>query len=281
MKRRIKYFFKNLKSRKRLKVFGPHAKGIIFESENGLISLPIGDTTIGKGLGFKGQWDIKEINKIIDICDDTDVIYVIGTHVGTLLIPLAKKVKQIVGYEANENTYNYMQMNLRLNQVNNATLYNYAVGDEKKEVMFYQNKVNTGGSKIMPIKDSILYNYDNPNKVLVQMIVLDNHANEQQLPQPDGFIMDIEGAEYFALKGMQKSLSKVKFLYVEYVPHHLENVSNVSNEDFLNLITPHFNKATFLKKNTIISFQKGTSELLNYLNNLQEKGNAEDILFER
>jgi len=281
MKRRIKYFLKNRKSRKRSKIFGPYAKGIIFETENGLISLPIGDTGIGKDLGFKGQWDIKEINEIIDICDDTDVIYVIGTHVGTLVIPLAKKVKHIIGYEANENTYTYMQMNLRLNQVNNTTLYNYAVGDEKKKVIFYQNKVNTGGSKIKPFKDSVLYDYDNPNKVTVQMIVLDDHVTEQQLPKPDGYIMDIEGAEYFALKGMQKSLRTVKFLYVEYVPHHLENVSNVTNEDFLDLITPHFNKATFLKKHKTISIQNNMLELLGYLNDLQVKGQAEDILFER
>lgn len=281
MKKKIKYFFKNLKSKKRIKVFGSNAKGIIYETQNGIIALPIEDTTIGRELGFKGNWDINEINKIIDICDSNDCIYVIGTHVGTLLIPLASKVKKIVGYEANDNTFWYMNMNLCLNRINNVVLFNKAVGDENKTVKFYQNKVNTGGSKIKPIKDSILYNYDQPSEVSVDMIALDRHIIDEKLPTPTGFIIDIEGSEYFALIGMQNSLKSAKFLYIEYVPHHLENVSNVNNSQFLDLICPHFKKATFLKNYKVISINDNYSEILNYLNVLREKSVAEDILFEK
>lgn len=281
MKKKIKYFFKNFKSQKRKKIFGPYAEGVIYNSENGIIALPIEDTTIGKELGFKGNWDIKEITKIINSCESDDTIYVIGTHVGTLLIPLAKKVNQIVGYEANENTFWFMQMNLCLNKIKNVSLFNYAVGDKKKEVKFYQNKVNTGGSKIKPIKDSILYNYDKPNEVIIQMIALDEHIKDLKLPQPSGFIMDIEGAEYFALQGMQTSLVSAKFLYIEYVPHHLKNVSNKNNKDFLSLITTHFDKATFLKNNKVIKIQDDGFDILEYLDFLESNNIADDILFEK
>ena len=151
----------------------------------------------------------------------------IGTHVGTLLVPLAKRVKSVIGFEANENTFWYMQMNLCLNRVENATLFQKAVGNENKKIAFYQNTVNTGGSKIKPIKDSILYNYENPIEVEVEMVALDPFIAAENLTAPNGIIMDIEGAEFYALNGMQKTLSKVRFLYIEYVPHHLQNVSNV------------------------------------------------------
>ncbi|WP_299112779.1 FkbM family methyltransferase [uncultured Winogradskyella sp.] len=277
---KLKYFFKNLKSQKRKKIFGEHAKGIIYESQNGVIALPIEDITIGKSLGFKGHWDINEANKIKDKCSEDDIVYVIGTHVGTLLIPLAKKVKQIIGYEANENTHWYAEKNLDLNDTKNVTIYNYAVGNENKEVEFYQSTVNTGGSKIKPIKEAAQYTYDNPKTVKVDMVVLDEHIKQQNLPEPTGFIMDIEGAEYFALQGMQESLKKVKFLYVEYVPHHLENVSNVSKEVFMELILPHFKTASFIKRNKTFSLENESNEFFDYLNELQLNDKAEDILFE-
>ncbi len=277
---KLKYFLKNLKSKKRSKLLGPHAKGIIYDSENGLIALPVEDITIGKNLGFKGKWDIEEIHKISDKCTSDDTIYVIGTHVGTLLIPLAKKVKHIVGYEANENTHWYMQKNLMLNDVKNTTLFNYAVGDSNKTIEFYQSKVNTGGSKIKPVKDAEQYTYDNPDTVEVEMIVLDEHIKNNNLPKPTAYIMDIEGAEYFALQGMQNSLKDVRFLYVEFVPHHLENVSNTSIDEFMALITPHFKSATILKKDIVFSLENQSEAFFDYLKDLQNNNNAEDILFE-
>ena len=231
MSKKLKYFFRTLKSKKRKKIFGPNAKGIIYDSKNGYMALPISDITIGKNLGFKGHWNFNEIQKLLQQTTQDDVIYFIGTHVGTLLVPIAKKVKTVVGFEANEDTFWFIKANLCLNKISNATIFNKAVGDGAKKVTFYKNTVNTGGSKIKPIKDSILYNYDNPKQVEVDMVGLDPFIAEQSLTPPSGIIMDIEGAEYFALKGMQATLAEVRFLYVEFVPHHLQNVSNTSVEN--------------------------------------------------
>ena len=208
-----------------------------------------------------------------------DVIYFIGTHVGTLLVPIAKKVKTVVGFEANEDTFWFIKANLCLNKISNATIFNKAVGDGAKKVTFYKNTVNTGGSKIKPIKDSILYNYDNPKQVEIDMVALDPFIAEQSLTPPSGIIMDIEGAEYFALKGMQATLAKVRFLYVEFVPHHLQNVSNTSVEKFIKTITPHFSKAIFLKDNTQFDISSSEKELVKHLKTLEKNNVADDILF--
>ncbi len=55
MSKKLKYFFRTLKSKKRKKIFGPNAKGIIYDSKNGYMALPISDITKGKNLGFKGH----------------------------------------------------------------------------------------------------------------------------------------------------------------------------------------------------------------------------------
>jgi FkbM family methyltransferase len=279
MSKKLKYFFRTLKSKKRKKIFGPNAKGIIYDSKNGYMALPISDITIGKNLGFKGHWNFNEIQKLLQQTTQDDVIYFIGTHVGTLLVPIAKKVKTVVGFEANEDTFWFIKANLCLNKISNATIFNKAVGDGAKKVTFYKNTVNTGGSKIKPIKDSILYNYDNPKQVEVDMVALDPFISEQSLTLPSGIIMDIEGAEYFALKGMQATLAKVRFLYVEFVPHHLQNVSNTSVEKFLKTMTPHFSKAIFLKDNTQFDISSSEKELVKHLKTLEKNNVADDILF--
>ena len=279
MSKKLKYFFRTLKSKKRKKIFGPNAKGIIYDSKNGYMALPISDITIGKNLGFKGHWNFNEIQKLLQQTTQDDVIYFIGTHVGTLLVPIAKKVKTVVGFEANEDTFWFIKANLCLNKISNATIFNKAVGDGAKKVTFYKNTVNTGGSKIKPIKDSILYNYDNPKQVEVDMVALDPFIAEQSLTPPSGIIMDIEGAEYFALKGMQATLAKVRFLYVEFVPHHLQNVSNTSVEKFLKTMTPHFSKAIFLKDNTQYDISSSEKELVKHLKTLEKNNVADDILF--
>ncbi|MDC1362562.1 FkbM family methyltransferase [Flavobacteriaceae bacterium] len=279
MSKKLKYFFRTLKSKKRKKIFGPNAKGIIYDSKNGYMALPISDITIGKNLGFKGHWNFNEIQKLLQQTTKDDIIYFIGTHVGTLLVPIAKKVKTVVGFEANEDTFWFIKANLCLNKISNATIFNKAVGDGAKKVTFYKNTVNTGGSKIKPIKDSILYNYDNPKQVEVDMVALDPFIAEQSLTPPSGIIMDIEGAEYFALKGMQATLAKVRFLYVEFVPHHLQNVSNTSVEKFLKAITPHFSKAIFLKDNTQFDISSSEKELVKHLKTLEKNNVADDILF--
>ena len=279
MSKKLKYFFRTLKSKKRKKIFGPNAKGIIYDSKNGYMALPISDITIGKNLGFKGHWNFSDIQKLLQQTTQDDVIYFIGTHVGTLLVPIAKKVKTVVGFEANEDTFWFIKANLCLNKISNATIFNKAVGDGAKKVTFYKNTVNTGGSKIKPIKDSILYNYDNPKQVEVDMVALDPFIAEQSLTPPSGIIMDIEGAEYFALKGMQATLAKVRFLYVEFVPHHLQNVSNTSVEKFLKTITPHFSKVIFLKDNTQFDISSSEKELVKHLKTLEKNNVADDILF--
>ncbi|MDX1462409.1 MAG: FkbM family methyltransferase [Marinirhabdus sp.] len=281
MNKTLKYYFRNKKSLKRKKILGPFAKGVVYETENGVISMPVEDLTIGKELGFKGKWDMDEINLLLDAVTPSDTIYIVGTHVGTLLVPIAKKVNQVVGYEANENTFWFMQMNLCLNKLTNVQLFHKAVGNEKKVVRFYQNSVNTGGSKIKPVTDSILYNYDQPNEVSVDMLPLDAHIKDEGLPKANGIIMDIEGAEYVALQGMQKTLSEVRFLYVEFVPHHLQNVADIDVAQFLETIAPHFNQAHFVRNGDKIAMENTSDELLSYLESMMNNNKSDDILFSK
>lgn len=80
-----------------------------------------------------------------------------------------------------------------------------------------------------------MYYYDQPDTVPVRMKELDGIFDKDF----DLIFMDIEGSEHYALMGMQSVLSRAKALVVEFIPHHLVNVSGVTVDESLLNIYPH------------------------------------------
>ncbi len=280
MNKKLKYTFLKLKSSLRNKLLGKYAIGVIYETKNGKIAAPINDLMVGKKLGHKGEYDMSEVNTIKGFIEPTDTIYVVGVHWGTLLIPLSKHCENIVGYEANPRTFSFLETNLLLNKIENVSLFNNAAGDSSRTVKFYTSTINSGGSKIKPKVDKYMYKYDNPDTIEVDMIAIDEHILANKLDAAQGIIMDIEGAEYYALQGMTNTLKSSKFLYIEYVPHHLENVSNTSNSDFFNLILPYYNTVTFMNnKSESFNIQNDRDRFLSYVDELKSTGKSDNILF--
>lgn len=282
MGNRLKYSVKKLKSYLRSKIFGKYAIGVIYDTKNGRISAPIGDLQVGRKLGKKGEYDLSEVNLIKTLISPSDTMLFVGVHWGTLLIPISKCCHSIIGYEANPNTFYFLENNLKINDVDNAKLFNLAAGDSEKKIEFYLSRINTGGSKIKPQIDDYMYNYDNPEVVEVDMVNVDNHLNKFDMPAPNGIIMDIEGSEFYALQGMANTLQKSDFLYIEYVPHHLKNISKTTNKTFFDLIFPYYNKVKSMG-NSGQSFDliENKNEFMAYINQLTKQDKADNLLFSK
>jgi FkbM family methyltransferase len=167
-----------------------------------------------------------------------------------------------------------------MNDAVNVRLYNLAVGDSARKIEFYQNRSNSGGSKIKPQTDQYFYTYDSPKTIQVPMISLDDHIRAEQLPSPNGIIMDIEGAEHLALKGMPQTLTRARFLYIEYVPHHLQNVSGVTNDEFFALLLPHFDEVRFMRSRPgAINLKSHLQEFKTIMDGYFQAGQSDDLLF--
>ncbi|WP_158280867.1 FkbM family methyltransferase [Pararcticibacter amylolyticus] len=224
------------------RLFGTHAKSVLFETHNGaLLSSPM-DTEINRRLGHHGQYDLDKIHFLNKIIKKDYTVYFLGVHIGTLLIPLSYHANKVIGFEANPDTFEYLKYNLLLNNVSNAAIFNLGVYDKYGTSLFYKNKANTGGSKIKPHSDQFIYNYDQPTETIIKTVCLDDFVSSNGLPYPDVMIVDIEGAEYAALKMAGQCLSNCKYLYIEFVPHHLSNVANIDVNEFLSVIVPYFTK---------------------------------------
>lgn len=258
------------------RLFGTYAKSILFETHNGaLLSTPM-DTEINRRLGHFGQYDLDKINFLSKIIKVNYTLYFLGVHIGTLLVPLSRYANKVLGFEANPDTFEFLKYNLCLNNVSNAAVFNFGVYDKQGTSLFYKNKANTGGSKIKPHNDQFIYNYDQPTETIVKTICLDEFVSFNRLPLPDVMIVDIEGAEYAALKMAGQCLSNCKYLYVEFVPHHLSNVANIDVNEFLSVITPYFNKMIIVNSS---NHEFSGEDINKVLADLYAKGVCVDLLF--
>ena len=235
---RLNLGLKKIKSKRIRKKLGHNIKAIITNSENGLFAVDPEDLEVGQKLR-SGGFGIEEVQRLKKFINNKSKVLIVGTHIGSLAIPLSKHCKEVTAIEANPNTYELLEINLQLNNAENITPHNIFASDSQEKVEFLLNTVNSGGSKRKPKKSSFLYDFDNP-----EIIELESHRLDDYLPEHDYdlILLDIEGSEYFAMKGMKDILSNCKTLVVEFLPHHLKNVADIDVETFLSVLPGHFTK---------------------------------------
>ncbi|WP_419193858.1 FkbM family methyltransferase [Novipirellula herctigrandis] len=255
-------------------MLGPHVKALLVQSESHLFLVDPEDYGVGRQLRLKGMYGEDELARLLPTITPESNVLVVGTHVGTLAIPLAGHCRAVSAIEANPVTFELLQANIAINRVSNLTAYNIAASDRQQELKFLVNRSNSGGSKIVPQKKEYQYYSDKPDEITVPGFPLDDKFPDQAF---DLIVMDIEGSEYFALRGMENILNQAKTLVVEFVPHHLRNVSNVSIEQFLEPLAM-FDSLTVPSLNKTV----GKDQFHNCLRQLYDSDQSDDgLLFQR
>ena len=255
---RMVFFLKTRKSRKMRKSLGTNIRAIITQSSNGLFAVDPEDLEVGEKLR-KGGFGLDEIERIKSLISDDSRVLIVGSHIGSLVIPISRHCKEVVAIEANPKTYELLSLNLRLNNIENVVSHNIAASEKTEIITFFLNTVNSGGSKRAPKQSHFMYEYDSPERVEIQGHALDTHLSNHAF---DLVLMDIEGSEFFALKGMPKILQECKSLIVEFLPHHLRNVAGVDAQTFLKQIPERFTKVTIPSQNVTLSREEAQAFLL-------------------
>ncbi|GAA5504908.1 FkbM family methyltransferase [Novipirellula caenicola] len=230
---RAKLWLKSRLSRLSGRIIGKHVRALIIQSGKYKFAVDPQDIGVGRHLRLRGVYGADELERMSKYYDETSTVVIVGTHVGTIAIPIADQCKRLIAFEANPETFELLSMNMAINQCTTMTAHNLAVSNRECELKFLINQANSGGSKIVPENKTFNYYYDSPKEVTVKGVAGDTLIDAESI---DLMVMDIEGSEYFALQGMPRALSVTKTLIVEFVPHHLRDVSGVSVADFLEVI---------------------------------------------
>ena len=218
-------------------LIGRHAEALLVRSDNGVFLVDAEDMAVGRHLARYGEYGTAELKRLLSVVTEQATVLIVGAHVGTLAVPVSKHCRNLIAIEANPRTFRLLHENLRLNGCKNVRALNIAANDRNEEIRFVLSRTNSGGSKRMPLVQNYAYFHDSPEVVPVEAHPLDEVLGDSPI---DIILMDIEGSEYFALGGMQRILSRSSVLFMEFIPHHLRNVSGVSVDQLLGRIRPHF-----------------------------------------
>ena len=218
-------------------LLGRHVEAVLVRSSCGVFLVDVEDMYVGRQLAWNGDYCAAELERLLAVLTERDTLLVVGTHIGALAVPASKHCRSVIAIEANPRTFRLLRENLLLNECHNVRALNIAASDRNEKLQFVASRVNSGGSKRMPVIADYAYFYDSPEVLLVEAHPLDEVLGDSPI---DVILMDIEGSEYFALGGMQRILAQASVLIMEFIPHHLRNVSGVSVDQLLAPIKPHF-----------------------------------------
>jgi FkbM family methyltransferase len=258
--------------RNRMLSFGPNACGLLVTTKYGLFAVDPEDGGVSAILLHEGSYSEPEYMLAKSLVSPEGDVLIVGAHIGAHAVPLSKHCSNLVAIEANPHTYKYLKTNLTLNCCSNVVSYNVAAGENVDKIKFLLNTENSGGSKRMPISVQSHYVYDDPDVIEVDTIPLDTLPDQRVF---DLILMDIEGSEYFALKGMQRILSEAKALSVEFLPHHLICVAGIQVDAFLGTILPHFNWMYVPRHNRVVP----KNEILEYIREIYRANEGHEGIY--
>ena len=145
----------------------------------------------------------------------------IGSHMGSVCLPISLCIDKVTAIEAYPDTYHHLCENIQLNHLTNVRALNIAVGNSEEEVYFMSKDVicpieninrvvnNTGGMHVFTEKDienKVRSSNLTDKKIKNKINKLDNLTIEPF----DILLVDIEGFEYDFLLGAEEQILKNK-----------------------------------------------------------------------
>jgi FkbM family methyltransferase len=246
---------------------------VITKTPQGFFAIGAQDRFVGLCLRQYGSYGAAEIQAATAFLGKDEQVLVVGAHVGTIAIPLAQVASHVTMVEANPWTFKLLEANLALNDVMNATAIHVAASDRNEIIRFVANNENSGGSKRWPLVQDNEFFYDDPAIVEVQAQDLDT-VLEGRGPF-HVIVMDIEGSEPLALRGMNRICSQARALLVEWMPRHLRLVAGVTPEQWLEPIAKHFSRMYVPTQTTTYI---GRQQILEALNGMYEENHDDPAL---
>ena len=215
-----------------LSLLGPKAKYVYVQSGDMGYLVDPADNHVSRQLLKTGFYNSEELGRYANLIKKRDRVLVVGGHIGSIALPFAKLCRHVSIIEANPETFEVLNLNLRLNQLENVSLFQFAAGSANGHVDFVMSSENSGGSKIFPRDRAQHYLYDNPELTTVDLRRIDDMFSEKF----DVVLMDIEGSEYAAIAGAKETLRFARVFICEYFPNHLRDIAGANAEEFAALV---------------------------------------------
>jgi len=154
-----------------------------------------------------------------EVIKSAKVIFDVGANIGStaLYFAMENPGAKIFSFEPQPETFEKAKKNIALNSFKNIRLFNIGLGEKATSLKLYQVIDNNPAmNRIMPGEHDFPF-------TMVQINTLDEFCNEQRIQAIDFIKIDVEGYEYFVLKGGYKIITiSHPVIYLELYDHGLK-----------------------------------------------------------
>ena len=148
----------------------------------------------------------------------------VGANIGKYTIKIGNSLKmngRVISFEPENDNFEMLKKNTKLNNLKNTTLINKALSDKKGKLKLYLAKGNLGHHSLV---EKVGEKYEE-----VEVDTLDNILKELKISKVDLIKIDVEGAENLVLKGALETLknSHPKIVFEAWDKNHLDKIKEV------------------------------------------------------
>jgi FkbM family methyltransferase len=157
------------------------------------------------------------IKAMFEIVQPGDTVYDIGANMGIHSVFMSLKVGehgQVISFEPENRMYEALRKNIRVNKLNNITPLKIALGDRNEtKILYGKQQVGTGAFSLIEGEESEVSQE-------VGVFSGDYIVKRDGLPLPKAVKIDVEGFEFFVLRGLKETLSSevCRFVFCEIHP---------------------------------------------------------------
>lgn len=183
------------------------------------------DSKDSLGLSLNGIYEKFETELVKKMVTEGDVVVDVGAHIGYYTLIFAKCVGNggiVFAFEPEPNNFSLLSKNIEINGYKNVNLEQLAISDFDGTCVLYTFNTSSGANRIYKPLEK---NYKNSKPIQIKAISLDDYFTNRPENKIDLIKIDVEGAEFNVLKGMQNIMKKninLKIL-LEFNPYFLEN----------------------------------------------------------
>lgn len=185
----------------------------------------LADPVLGRILFIERQYEAFEAQLLSDFAQPDMIIFVIGANIGLHALALARRVGlggRVVAFEPDPSNCEFLRKNAESAPHRNIVIEQKAVSGNDGDLTLYLSQTNLSSHRPYSPTDAEDFNQGHPYvPISVPCVSIDSYVHRHGIV-PDIILMDIEGGEYKALRGMRATLERPDIrLVFEMCPYFL------------------------------------------------------------